>query len=452
MNKYSFKNFFVRGHERTLRAKKNIVALLFLKGFNIIVGLLLISITVNYLDETKYGVWLTLSSIIGWFGFFDVGLGHGLRNKFAEALARGDSFLAKKLVSTSYLLLFTIMTVVFIILALLNKILNWNSILNINNSVISSSELTLLVLYVFGFFCMRFVLKLITALLLANQQPAKASSFDLIANLLALISIFVLTKTTKSSILYIGITLAGMPVLVMFIATIFFFNAEFKYYRPSIHYFDYSKITVLFSVGIKFFAIQVAAIILYQTNNIIISQLFGPNEVTPYNIALKYLNTIFMIFTIIVTPFWSAFTDAWVKKEYEWIKSIMQKLINMFLISFVFGIILVSISNYVYSIWIGNDIMIPFNLTLLVFIWVMINTWNSIFSYFLNGVSKLKLQLILGLSGALFNIPLAVFLGRFLGVEGILLANIILGSIAAVVYPLQYKLLINGKAKGLFNS
>ena len=75
------------GHDRSVRTKKHIVAMVVLKGMSIATGFLLVPLTLHYLNATNYGIWLTLSSILGWFSFFDIGLGNGLRNKFAEAMA-----------------------------------------------------------------------------------------------------------------------------------------------------------------------------------------------------------------------------------------------------------------------------------------------------------------------------------------------------------------------------
>ena len=105
LSKEALLGFFTKGHARTLRAKKNIAASFLIKGASIVIGLMLVPLTINYLEPTKYGIWITLSSIIGWFGFFDIGLGHGLRNRFAEALAKGKHELARSYVSTTYAIL-----------------------------------------------------------------------------------------------------------------------------------------------------------------------------------------------------------------------------------------------------------------------------------------------------------------------------------------------------------
>src|SRR5665648_546203 len=95
-------DFFTKGHERSIKAKKNILASLIIKGLSIAISLVLVPLTINYINPSRYGIWLTLSSIVGWFSFFDIGLTQGLRNKFAEAKAKGEDNLAQILVSTTY--------------------------------------------------------------------------------------------------------------------------------------------------------------------------------------------------------------------------------------------------------------------------------------------------------------------------------------------------------------
>lgn len=445
------KNFCSKGHERTIRAKKNIVASLFIKGLNIAIGLILVPLTINYLNPTKYGIWITLSSIIGWFGFFDIGLGQGLRNRFAEALAIGNHELAKIYVSTTYAILSIIIIVVLIMFYLVNPLLNWTSILNTGSAPTLKSELSLLALIVFTFFCLRFIFKIITTILTADQQPARASLFDFYANALSLLFIIILTKTTSGTLIYIGAVYSIAPVLVLALASSWLFKGRYKFYKPSIKSVDFSKAKDLFSLGIRFFIIQIAAVLLYQTNNIIIAQLFGPAEVTPYNVAFKYFSIIMMVFSIILSPFWSAFTEAWVRKEIDWIQRTMRKLFKIWGLVVIVAIFMIIISPWVYKIWVGKEIIISFALSALVGLWIIMNTWNSIFGQFLNGVGKIKLELYLGIGAAILNIPLAIYLGLHLGITGVILANILVILAGTIIFPIQYIKLIDTSASGIWN-
>lgn len=443
--------FFTNGHARSLRAKRNIAASFVIKGISIAIGLVLIPLTINYLEPTKYGIWITLSSIIGWFGFFDIGLGHGLRNQFAEALAKGEHELARIYVSTTYAILSMIIGGILLLFFIINPFLDWNKILNSGQNVLLQKQLSILALVVFTFFSLGFVFKLITTILTADQRPAKASFFDLLGKIITLILIFILTKTTTGSLLYLGIVMSSVPVLILLLASLWFFNGKYKIYRPSFKLVDFSKAKNLLNLGIKFFIIQIAAVLLYSTNNIIISQLFGPEQVTPYNVAFQYFSVITMGFSIIVTPFWSAFTEAWAKKEILWIKNVMRKLFILWTILFMIGIVMLLCSKWIFDVWIGNRVTVPYTMSALVVAYVLLNSWNGIFSQFLNGLGKVKLQMYLGITAALINVPVAIILGKRFGVKGVLLANLIILSIGVWIYPLQYYKLINKKARGIWN-
>ena len=443
-------NFFSKGHERSIRAKKNIALSFIVKGCNIAIGLVLVPLTIEYLSPVKYGVWITLSSVIGWFGFFDIGLGNGLRNKLTEAIANENLKLAKVYVSTTYAIISIIIISILFIFYFVNPFLNWNVILNVKNLDLKA-ELGLIVLIVFTFFCLRFILKLITTILTADQRPAKASLFDLIGRVLSLIGIYILTKTQESSLLYLCTLMSGMPVLVLCISSMWFFRGKYKEYTPSFKFVDFSMAGDLLNLGVKFFIIQIAAVLLYQTNNMVISHLFGPAEVTPYNVAFRYFNILMMGFSILVVPFWSAFTEAWAKRDVFWIKNAMNKLMRIWVILLVLGVIMLIISPWVYRFWVGTEIEVPFLMSGLVALWILIHTWNGIFGQFLNGVGKVKFQLYFGVISAFFNVPLSVFLGLRIGIEGVFLANVILGVLAALVYPIQYRKLINNRASGIWN-
>ena len=123
--------YFTKGNERSLMAKRNIVASLVMKGISILISLQVVPLTIGYINSTKYGIWLTLSSIIAWLSYFDLGFAHGFRNRFAEAKAKGDMKLAREYVSTTYTVLFLLFSVILMIVLIVNKYLNWSAILNI---------------------------------------------------------------------------------------------------------------------------------------------------------------------------------------------------------------------------------------------------------------------------------------------------------------------------------
>lgn len=442
--------FLFEGHKRSLKAKKNIILSFIIRGCSILISLLLVPLTIHYINPTRYGIWLTLSSIIGWFSFFDIGFGNGLRNKFAEAMAKGEKELARTYVSTTYAILGIIIGIVLILFICINPFLNWAKILNTPAEM--ADELSILALIVFVFFCIQFVLQLINTILTADQRPAAASFFSLLGSIIALIVIFILTKTTQGSLLYLGIALSLAPVIVVSLSSLWFYKREYKDFAPSFKFVKFSFAKDLMSLGIKFFLIQIAAIVLYQTSNIIIAQIFGPAEVTPYNIAYKYFGIVTMVFSIVMVPFWSAYTEAYAKSDILWIKNSIKKIAILWIFLTLLVFIMLLFSDKVYILWVGESIKVPFALSFVLAIYVIINAWCGIFSQFLNGVGKIKIQLYCGFVGAIINIPLAFFLGRHLGIYGVVLSTIILVTPTAILLFIQSKKILSNNATKIWNA
>lgn len=64
--------------------------MLLIKICNIIINLAYVPLLINSLNQDRYGIWLTITTIVSWIAFFDIGLGNGLRNKLAESIACKD--------------------------------------------------------------------------------------------------------------------------------------------------------------------------------------------------------------------------------------------------------------------------------------------------------------------------------------------------------------------------
>lgn len=438
------------GHARTIKAKKNIFQSFAIRALNMGVSFILVPITINYLDTARYGIWVTLTSVVSWLTFFDVGLGHGLRNRFAESIAKDDKINAKKYVSTAYFVLSLIVICIITIFCLVNLFIDWSQILNVKLNVIRKDELSIVALITFIFFAINLVMQLINIILIATQEPSKAAFNELLGKILGLVIIWILVQSTKGSLILLGLALSSAPVITFLIISLYLFNKKFKEFTPSINFFDKSKVSDLFTLSVKFFIIRISAVILYSTNNIIISNLFGPAEVTPYSIALSYFNILFLLYNIVITPFWSAFTEAWVKKEINWIKKTMKVLIYFWLLLIIIGLIMLLVSDFAINIWLGGKVSLPFILSLLVCLWVLITTWNGIFSQFLYGIGTITLQSIIAFSISIINIPLSIYFGKMIGINGILIVSLILAFIQMWFYPYQYYKIINNKAFGVW--
>jgi O-antigen/teichoic acid export membrane protein len=437
-----------RSNERTTNAIKNILASFIIKGISILVSLLLVPLTINYVNPTQYGIWLTLSSIVAWFSFFDIGFGNGLRNRFAEAKATGDYKKAKGYVSTTYVCLGVIFTVIWILFFCINFFVDWSVILNA--PVQMAKELSQVAIIVFSFFCMQIVLKTINTILIANQKPAKSAFFDMLGQVFALLIIFILTKTTSGSLLYIALALGFSPVLIMLISSFWFYTHDYKKFTPSIHLFEKNTAKDILNLGSKFFLVQITALLLFQTNSLIIAHVCGNIYVTEFNIAYKYIGIINMVFTIIVAPYWSATTEAYKHKDFQWIHKNIKFLNYVWGWVLIFGIILVVIAKSVYCIWLGDSIEANYLLLTLMLLYYMVYMRWTLYGNFINGIGKVSLQLYITLIEVIVHIPLTIFLSYQYGLNGAVLSMTITSLVNVIWPPIQIKKILCGTEKGIW--
>jgi O-antigen/teichoic acid export membrane protein len=411
----------------------------------------MLPVTLSYVDASEYGVWLTLSSIVNWFVFFDIGLTQGLRNKFAEAKARGEDNLAQTFVSTTFAILGVIFIGIWVLFLIANNFLDWSKILNVSGGI--RSEVTTLAVIVFTYFCLSFVLRIITTVMLADQRPAGSSFINLIGQIISLGIIFILVKTTEGSLVKLGLALCLSPLIILIIANLFLFNGIYKKYKPSFSKIRFKYARELFTLGAVFFVIQLAVIIQFETANIIIARNFGTADVTSYNVVHKYFGMLNMVFAIFLTPFWSASTEAFQKSDFQWIRNGIRRYNQLNIVLVVAGCVMLVFSDFVYRIWLGEGtVEIPFTLSLFGFLFFNISMFGGKYVSFLNGISALRIQFIACLITPFLYILLVLLLIKVLkmGVHALYIAAIVANFNTFILAPIQTHQVLNKGKRGIW--
>lgn len=315
-----------------------------------------------------------------------------------------------------------------------------------------AGDLSKIVLIVFTFFCLQFVFKTVGTILVANQKPAINDLINVIGNLIALLIIYILTIVSSGSLTYVAFTFSFAPLIVFIVTYFILFYGKYKYLRPSLSSVNLTYTKDLIGIGFQFFVIQIAVcIIAYTSTNIIITQLLDNHSVTIYNIAFKYFYSLAMVYQIVITPFWSAATEAYVQKDFLWIRNSIKKLSHIYLVTLVILIIMLMISDWFYFLWVGNMVHIPFSLSLFVAFYVALYNWSSTFIFFINGIGKIRLQLFTTIIIAIFYIPFSVYLGKMFGLNGIVLASALALLPSSILMPVQLKKIYKNNAKGIWN-
>ena len=394
-----------------------------------------IPLMIHYLGQAQFGVWSTLLSVMTWVTFFDFGLGNGLRNKLAESLAKNQNDEDQSYISSAYSLIGLISIALFLLLLFFSFALPWKKVFN--TQILSSDTLSYAVLITGFFIILNFWLGLITSVLNAVQKTSAVVFGQLFCNVLSLILVYLLTKTVEVSLLCLatvyGVSMIGTNIMLSY----WFYKRNFNLF-PIIS-LDLSHIRPLLGLGMQFFVIQAAVIVIFTTDKILITQLFGPEYVTQYDVVFKLFSIITMIHSLITVPLWSSYTDAYHRGDITWIRNMLHKQLGIFILIIISVGIMIVIAKPTIKIWIGRDIIVSMPLVFSLGLFVLVSVWNNIYAHLLNGIGKVKLQLYSAIAAMLINIPLAIYLTQYqgFGINGIVFATCTSLALFALVGPIE---------------
>ena len=220
---------------------KNTAAMIGIRGLSMILTLISAPIMLNHVDRADYGVLLTLTSIVGWVGYMDIGLGNGLRNKLPEYLAKGDYHYAKMVVSSCYATLAIYVALIIAVFLIVSPYVNWLEILNSPTS--NDGEIRGVTNIVFIAFCIQFLLGLINSILFAYQMPAFQSLFTFAGQAVALIVLIMEGYIFGiTSVLQIGAINCIIPPLILLFGSIGLFRTKIKEIAPSFKYIEFKSV------------------------------------------------------------------------------------------------------------------------------------------------------------------------------------------------------------------
>lgn len=444
----NIKNIF-KGDKRTSLIKKNIAGSLVIKGWSSIIQFLIVPLSLNCLSSYEYGLWLTINSIFIGIDAIDAGLGNGLRNRLAEAMAKEDKNTARKQVSSAFGMLIIIIVPLVVFLSIIISHVDCHKLMNVDPQLVPNlNDILIASLAIMG---STFIFKIIGNIYLGLQLPAINNLLVVLGQSVSLLILFIISLFGKSELMTVILAFTLSPLIIYLLAYPITFFWRYKYLTPSIAFFDKKTCKDLLSLGISFFIIQISGLLLFMSSNFIISKVLTPAEVTPYQISYRYFTILYMLFTIIVSPLWSATTDAYTKGDWIWINKAMKK-INLLLLICIFVVIVMFLfSSTFYSLWIGDKVRISIMQSALMAIYCYVMTLSNCYSYILFGIGRIKLMTILAIGECAIFIPIELYACKYYGTTGLLTALILSITICASINYLQLKKILQGKAKGIWN-
>jgi len=441
LNNLIYKKFF--NSARFLSIKKNLFNSIIIKFFSIffLFGIPKI-ILLNFTSET-YGIFLTLISLSAFFYLFDLGLGNNLRNNITRLNIIGNKKLLNEYISTTYFLLISSSALFLMIFFFIKDYLDWSyffrredlNYYNINDLV------NFFIIYSVG----TIILRNFNQILLSRHTSYLVDVIDLVSKLIFFLALlFTYLYKFKIDINFLLLFYILSQLITYIISNLIFF-IKFKAYIPNFRNISFKKICNYLNNSIKFFILNLGAVIFFYSDKIIISKLFSNEDVANFFLNGQIYFLLLNSFNLLTTPLWSSYTEAYYKKDIKWIK-ISMKIQLFILILFIFlGILIFIFSDLILKLWLGTDYTFDQMLSFSFMTLILLRCLSTIFVNFLNGISELKSQIYISAIVIFFNIPLSLFFVLKLNLG---LSGVVYGSCICVIISIIFQIKIfNNKLK-----
>ena len=408
------------------------------KGISMALSLVYVPVVLNYLGDYKYGVWASILNILSWISYFDLGIGNGLRNRLSESLASSTPRISPKvLVSSAYAILMDVVAIVAVVCGVAIAFVDWPALLsawNVDESLLCVVELSFLGM------CFSFVLTLCNSVYYALQKAQVVNLISVCQQAVMLLSVWLLSLTGTSSLTAVAVFYVLSNILVYGVFTVYVF-ARNRSLAPSPRCCSREVAKDVGGLGIMFFVAQIATLVLFTTDNLIVSNLFGPEQVTVYATANKVFTVLPSLFAALVVPLWSKTTVDYARGDIVEIRASLSKMRRLFAVATMGVIIMVVAFKPVVQLWLGRDLGFENSLVILMGVYAVIYMWNAIYSQIVNGLALVGFIAAIAFVQLVVNIPLSIFLASScgLGVNGVLLGTIIAMLIHSVTYPFYCK-------------
>jgi O-antigen/teichoic acid export membrane protein len=396
------------------------------------VGVVMVPLTIGYLGAERYGAWATISSSLAWLYLADLGLANGLTNALSDAFGRGRRDLERRYLATAFWLLAVIGVVCGAAFLAIWLRLDWARLLNVHSTVarveVGQAVALAVLLYLLGF-----PLAVVDRALTARREGALANVWSSAATAASFLAVVVVTHTRGGMGLLV-LAISGSRLAVAAASAVWLFWRHDPELRPSVSAFDRASVRRLMHTGGLFFLVQIAGLILLNTDNVIIARLMGAERVTPYSVTWTLFTIPSMLISLVFPYLWPAYTEAIARGDVAWVK----KTFNLSLAAgtvtaLMLAVPLVALGRPIIAKWAGAVAVPPFALLVWMGAWSVIQASMNALACLLNAAGQLRGQVLYGSVTAAVNVWLSITWGSSYGITGVIAATVVSYLVCAVL-------------------
>ena len=405
-----------RCNERLRRIALTALTALLSKIVAVITPLITVRITISYLGEEIYGLWITVVSFFSMIHYADLGLGSGLQTELSRTSAFDDNVKCKRMISSTYIVLSFVAIFLLLILLIIYPYVNWSSIFNAQ-SIDAKRLAGPIVLAILIPTLLNIPLAIIQRTQSAMQEAYRTNIWQLCANILSLILVILISIYQGSKIVMI-LASSSVVVIVALINMIYYFRRQRPELSPGIRYFDRHVAKCILKTGILFCVLSIFTTLSLSIDNWIVAQTGTLSNVTSYSIMLKSANLINVVSIMISSPLWAANGEALARGDYDWVR---RNTINMSRLSLALAIFL-SIILLLFAkpvlMFLSKNLVSPDYMMLIgMCVTNLLVSYTNPYFMVLNGGRIIIFQIVIYAIFSIISLPLKFFIGSSLGIQ-----------------------------------
>jgi len=407
------------------------------RAISLLTLLVSVPLTVNYLGTERYGLWVTISSLLALLSFADLGIGNGLLNAITQCHGRDDREAARQYVASGLLILTGVALLLALILGIAYPWISWKAIFNVSDpkAVAEAGPATAVFL---ACFLANIPLSVVQKVQQGYQEGFIDSAWLAAGKLLALIGLL-LVISFKGGLPWLVLALAGSPVLVACANGIALFAFRKPFLRPRLSDATWAYGRRVLDIGFLFFIVQTAAAVAYSADNFIVAHFIGPQAVAEYSVVYQMSSLGPVLLSMFLIPLWPAYGEAIVRGDSQWVRTTFRRSIAIGLsVNVPYALLLMFYGNVAIHLWVGNKITASFMVLVAFAIWTMMNSFSGAMAALLNGANAMRFQAVCAVLMACLNLLLSIILTKSIGLSGVIwgsiIAQVLLVFVPSTVY------------------
>ena len=386
--------------------------------------LITVPLTLHYLGSERYGMWVTISSLVALLSFADLGIGYGLLNAVTRATATYDAPRARSEIASAVVLMIGVVAVLIVAFGVMSFAVSWPRVFAVSSPA-AVAEAGPGVAAWYACFLAGLPLSIVTQVRMARQEAYVSNMASAAGNLVSVLAlVFVIAMRGGLPVLVLAMTVP--PLLATCVNGAFLFRRDAPELRPSLSLADRRTEVALLRAGSLFFVLQLAISVAFTSDTLVVTRILGPQAAAEYGVVTRLFLIPSGLIGIVLTPLWPAYGDALVRGDLAWARRTLRMSFWIVLaVALPSAVVLVVFGQPIIRVWAGSSVLPTMALLVGCGIWLVQGSLGNAVAMLLNGAGEIRWQAWWGAVMAVANLALSIWLTFRIGVAGVIWGTVV---------------------------